>query len=452
MPIVVTTQTPQAPTTDSVSLDGRLRATVMPGTAGVFLRVDYRDVLGDPGYTWPNPFRVTVWRELADGSRAAVRGAEAMHQYGGVMHAYDDEVTFGQQVSYWAEAPTRDGSEIVETGRVAVLTWEPDGGFTSPGVWIKNLENPDFSVPARCIDWSAGSWASRNATADIWGGSSPAVVTDVRKSYNTKMTVLTADEDEYQALLQAVQSSVVYVVGLERHRRRTGYYLVGDIAPTRVGKPNSPYDSWDIALTGMNRPKTNGHSLVVPGRSYRDRRLAYETYNLIPYASQYLRVTANADASFRVFIDSSKRLDVIAGATYRYRARIRLTAAAAARNLRLGINFWDASNTPLTNAYSSSYNTAPGETADLELIATSPTGVKAQPYAYATSGATNDCFDLISASLENTAAPGVELLAPENTGFSGDMTTAGDWNEYSNATGILVPGARRTYAAGTEPY
>lgn len=278
MPIVVSQPVVQVPTSDAQSPDGRIRATVLPGSAGVFIRVDYTSLFGVLGYEWPNPLRLTLYRQTPDGVISPVRGAGSVSQYGGIFHAYDDEVTFGQQVVYWAEAPTLSGDEIVETDKVSVLTWEPSGGFTQPGVWIKNLEEPDLSVPARCLDWSAGSWASRNATADIWGGSAPAVTTDVRKSYNTKMTILTKDEDEYQALLAAIDASVVYIVGLERHRRRTGYYLVGDIAPARVGQASSTYDAWEVSLTGMDRPKSAGHSLSVPGRSYADRRRAYETY------------------------------------------------------------------------------------------------------------------------------------------------------------------------------
>jgi hypothetical protein len=279
MPIVVSQPVAQIPTPDAQSPDGKIRATVLPGSAGVFIRVDYTSMFGVLGYAWPNPFRVTIYRQTPDGVISAVRGAGNISQYGGIFHAYDDEVTFGQQIVYWAEAPTRDGSEIVETDKVSVLTWEPAGGFTQPGVWIKNLEEPDLSVPARCLDWSAGSWASRNATADIWGGSAPAVVTDVRKSYNTKMTILTKDEDEYQALRAAVDASVVYVVGLERHRRRTGYYLVGDISPARVGQASSQYDAWEVALTGMDRPSSAGQSLSVPGRSYADRKRARAAYS-----------------------------------------------------------------------------------------------------------------------------------------------------------------------------
>ncbi|UTN91857.1 hypothetical protein SEA_STUFF_26 [Streptomyces phage Stuff] len=298
MPIVVSQPQAQAPVTDAQAPDGRIRATVVPGTAGVFIRVDYSSMLGQLGYTWPNPFRVTIWRQLPGGQPEPVRGAENISQYGAIFHAYDDEVTFGQQVVYWAEAPTRDGGEIVETDKVVVLTWEPDGGFTSPGVWIKNLENPDLSVPARCVDWSAGSWASRNATADVWGSPEPAVTTDVRKSYNTKMIVLTKDEDEYQALLAAIDASVVYVVGLERHRRRTGYYLVGDIAPTRLGRASSSYDSWDIGLTGMGRPSSSGHSLTVPGKTYADRKRVYTSYqSILDYGED---ITLNLNPSFEV--------------------------------------------------------------------------------------------------------------------------------------------------------
>lgn len=281
MPIVVIPAPPPEPSGDSQTPDGRMRATVMPMTAGVFLRANYTDLLADIGYEWPSPFEVTMYRQTPDGVTTVVRGAYRMQQYGGIFHAYDDEVTFGQLVTYWAEAPLKSGLDTVETGKVTVITWEPDGGFTSPGVWIKNLGNPDLSVPARCQSWNGGSYTSRNATADIWGAEAPAVVTDVRKSFNSSMTVLTKDEDEYQALRAAMDTSVVYIVGLERHRRRTGYYLIGDIAPTRVGRVESSYDSWSIGLTGMDRPAIPGQNLVVPGRSYADRARQYTTYQLV---------------------------------------------------------------------------------------------------------------------------------------------------------------------------
>lgn len=277
MPIAVTAAVPQAESTDSVSPDGFIRATVLPASAGVFIRVDFSSVVTNPAYHWPNPFYITIWREEVDGTQSVVRGAQGVAQYGGIAHAYDDEVRFGQIVSYWAVAEQTTGIDVV-TNRVQVLTWEPDGGFTSPGVWIKNLEDPDLSVPVRCLDWSAGSYASRNAAADVWGGRDPAVVTDVRKSYSTSLTALTADEDEYQGFLSAVGGSVVYIVGLERHRRRTGYYLVGDIAPARIGKADSVYDAWTVALTSLGRPSAAGWSLVVPGRSYADRQRAHGTY------------------------------------------------------------------------------------------------------------------------------------------------------------------------------
>lgn len=281
MPIVVTAVVPQVPSTDAQTADGRFRATQMPASAGVFLKADYSDLLGVVGYNFVSPFTVTFWRTTADGTTSIVRGGISVGQYGAIVHAYDDEVGFGQLVTYWASTPLMDGSTI-ETDKVIVQTWEPDGGFTSPGVWIKNLENPSLSVPARCIDWSTGSWSSRNSTSDIWGSAAPAVVTDVRKSYNTQMVILTKDEDEYQALLAAINASVVYIVGLERHRRRTGYYLVGDVSPSRISKAYSSYDAWTVILTGMERPATAAASLVVPDRSYGDRLRNYGKYSQIP--------------------------------------------------------------------------------------------------------------------------------------------------------------------------
>lgn len=452
MPIVVSTPVVQSPSTDAQSPDGRIRATVMPGTAGVFIRVDYTSLLNALGYDWPNPFRLTIYRETPDGKVTAVRGAANISQYGAIVHAYDDEVIFGQNVVYWAEAPTKSGDEIVETDKVAVRTWEPDGGFTQPGVWIKNLEEPDLSVPARCLDWSAGSWASRNATADIWGGAAPAVTTDVRKSYNTQMTVLTKDEDEYQALLEAVNSSVVYIVGLERHRRRTGYYLIGDIAPVRIGQASSQYDAWTIGLTGMDRPKSAGQSLSVPGRSYADRKRAYETYNLIPYRSSFIRALAlTSTTTTRIAVNSVNTVPISPATNYTLEFTAKLSGAAAARNLYAGMSFWDAGNNPLTSSTGPDVLMAPGSTATVSLTASAATGVKTRPFLTGKNMLVGEHFELIDAKMYLTSdLTKTNILLPEDTGpFTSSM---GHWVDLGNSSPFLTPGYRRIYGAGTEPY
>jgi hypothetical protein len=279
MPIVATSSNPPVPSTDSQTADGRLRATVMPDSAGVFLRADFSDALPLIGYVWPNPFQVTIYKQTEDGTISTVRGAADIAQYGGVFHAYDDEVTFGSIVQYWAVAPQADGEDGILTDRVAVVTWEPDGGFVQPGVWIKNLEDPELSCPARCQDWSAFTYGARNAVADIWGSQYPGVVSDVRKAPSTQLTVLTATEEEYQALLAATSGSVVYIVGLVRHRRRTGYYVLGDVASARIANdPATGYDVWTIPAQTIDNPVSAGQSLTVPGRSYADRQAAYPTF------------------------------------------------------------------------------------------------------------------------------------------------------------------------------
>lgn len=451
MPIVVTSPHDQAPSTDVTSPDGRIRATVMSATAGVFLRVDYTGMLGLLGFDWPNPFRITIWRETPDGVVTAVRGAQNISQYGAIFHAYDDEVNFGQQVVYWAEAPTVDGSQIVETDKISVLTWEPDGGFTSPGVWIKNLENPDLSTPARCIDWSAGSWASRNATADVWGSPQPAVTTDVRKSYNTGMTVLTKDEDEYQALLAAIDASVVYVVGLERHRRRTGYYLIGDIAPSRIGPANSDYDAWTIGLTGMGRPISYGQSLSVPGRSYTDRQAVYAEYDDIPYDVHLIRATAlTTTATTRIGVNALKTVPVAPGVTHTLTMHVKLTAAAS-RALYAGLSLWDASNTQLTSPTGADFTVAPGGTGTIVLTTSTLTGVRTRPFLTGKSMVSGERMELIDATLTSSADPtGANLLLPEDQGPYGD--TVGNWVDLGNTTVFLTPSTRRPYSKGTEPY
>lgn len=279
MPIQIGTPTPPAPVTDAITPDGYLRATVLPDDAGVFLRADFSSVLTDPAYSWPNPFTLTIYRLTLDGEISPVRGAGNIGQYGGIIHAYDDEVPFGQIVRYWAVAFTADGEPGITTSYAAVTTWEPAGGFVSPGVWIKNLEDPVLSCPARVQDWSQFTYGSRNSVADIWGSPFPGVVSDVRKAPSSTITFLTKDEDEYQALLAAASASVVYIVGLAKHRRRTGYYVVGDLGSARIGHdPATGYDTWTVPVQQMGNPATAGQSLTVPGRSYADRRAAYELY------------------------------------------------------------------------------------------------------------------------------------------------------------------------------
>jgi hypothetical protein len=448
MPIVVAGAFPQPRATDALSTDGLIRATVMPETAGVFLKIDFTALLGNTSYTWPNPFRATIWRQLPGGEPEPVRGADSVAQYGGIMHAYDDEVTFGQQVDYWVSAPTRSGDPIITSARVSVRTWEPDGGFNSPGVWIKNLENPDLSVPARCLDWSAGSWASRNATADVWGSPYPAVVTDVRKSYNTQMTVLTKDEDEYQALLAALDASVVYVVGLERHRRRTGYYLVGDIAPTRVGRPSSTYDSWSIPLTGMGRPASAGHSLTVPGRSYGDRRRVYGRYVDVPYVSNHMAVTALAAGTFGAYSDARVVYTTGASITTKITVRVPLTAPAALP-LTPGLSLWQSGGAWIGASSGSPVIVRPGETVTLSHTSANANAGRTRPYVIRDGGSAGETFEIAKVTLALDSAPGTNLM-PAGSGVWTDSLSW--WDEVSNAVARIVPGAHRRYGAGTEPY
>lgn len=281
MPILVAPNAP-APTeaTDAISYSGAIRAVVDASNAGVRIFCDFSSFLvAGFGYSFPNPFRATVYRQTGDGTIVKVRSGDDVISYGGIFHAYDDEPPFGEVVAYWAIPLLADGTPGPTSGTVAVKTWAPAGGYDIPGVWFKCLDNPDISMPVRVQDWSTGTYPSGGKVADILGGKYPAASFDVRKSYSTSMVVLTSSEVEYQQLLSATELDVVQIVGLSKHRRRSGYYLVGDMTPVRIGHADSTFDSWSIQLTQLDRPSTAGQTLVVPGRTFADRRAAYPFFS-----------------------------------------------------------------------------------------------------------------------------------------------------------------------------
>lgn len=298
MPIVVSGIVEQTPATDATSPDGLIRAQVVEAYAGVFLTVDYSDLIADPGYNWANPFCGTIYRvDTLTNEKVVVRGADRRTQYGGIFYAYDDEVEFGKVYTYYVEGYDQHGALARRSYGVSVLTWEPPGGYVLPGVWIKSLDDPSLSMPVRVRSWKSGTYASRTSTATVLDSPYMAANQGVRSAYETSMTVLTADEDEYQQLLELSQYGTVYIVGLSKHRRRTGYYLLGDLSPSRVTDfVNSPYDAWDISnVVQQPRPVTTGQQgPVYPWRNLADRLAEFPTFNDVP-AGRLLRDGALPD-------------------------------------------------------------------------------------------------------------------------------------------------------------
>jgi hypothetical protein len=280
MPIVVSPGVPP-PTdaVDSTSYSGAMRAVVDPDHAGVRLIADFSVAASWTGYTFGAPFTATIYRITQDGEIVIVRSGDAAKSFSKVIYAYDDEVPLGEVVGYWAIPVLVDGTDGPTSGVAAVKTYEPAGGFEEPGVYIKCLADPDLSMPIRIQDWTTGTYTSGATAAAMLGSPFPAINADVRKAYTSQMTILTASEDEFQAFLAACALNTAYIVGLTRHRRRTGYYLLGDISPTRQGAVHSPYDAWTVVLTQMARPDTTNQSNVTPGHSFKDRLAQYPFFS-----------------------------------------------------------------------------------------------------------------------------------------------------------------------------
>src|ERR1044072_9081640 len=126
MPIVVVNPVEPVPSTDSTSPDGLIRARVLEQYAGVHITVDYTSLFVDPGLSFPSPFRATVFRTDQSGNnKVIVRGCDKREQGGGKFYAYDDEVSFGNTYTYFAEAYTTDGQLIRRSYGAAVIPWAP---------------------------------------------------------------------------------------------------------------------------------------------------------------------------------------------------------------------------------------------------------------------------------------------------------------------------------------
>ncbi len=279
MPISVAGSFPQEPSTDSTTPDGFLRARILEDYAGVHLTVDYRSILTDPGYAWPNPFRATIFRVDEDGNTVIVRTADYRHQGGGVFFAYDDEVSFGKVYTYYVEAYGYKHALLRRSVGTSVLTWSPKGGDTIPGVWIKSLDNPELSLPVRVKDWSQWTFAARSVVSDVINSPYSAINMRTRGAGTSALQVLTKNEDEYKAFLEVTKYGVVFIASLNRAWQRDGYYVMDDISPTRPTEFNTNYDYWAVALRVVERPQTsNQNSLSVPWGNLDDAKRLYPTY------------------------------------------------------------------------------------------------------------------------------------------------------------------------------
>jgi hypothetical protein len=279
MPIAVAGIVIPPPILDVTSIDGLIRARVIPAYAGVYLNVDFRSLLTNPAYDWYNPFKGTIYRRDSEGNVVIVRGADQRTQYGGVFSVFDDEVKFGEVYTYWVDGYQRDGT-VHSSYTASVRTWAPDGGYDMPGVWFKSLDDISKSQPVRVISWKGGNYEANFAQSKILNSRFAGINTRVRSAFTTSMTILTDGEEEYEAFLDMAASGIVFVVGLSKHRRRTGYYVLGDIAPTRIGETvHSSYDAWTVEMIEQDRPGTQGQNgPVLPWRNLADRLYEYPRF------------------------------------------------------------------------------------------------------------------------------------------------------------------------------
>lgn len=280
MPITVVNPVAPVIGTDSTSPDGLIRARVLEDFAGVHISVDYTSLFGDPGYEFPNPFNATVYRtDLEGNNKVIVRSCDHREQGGGKYFGYDDEVSFGQIYTYFAEAYDANGALIRRSYGVAVQTWKPAGGDDIPGVWIKSLESPELSIPVRVKDWSSWTFTARNTVAELLNSPYAAINARPRSAGTSSLQVLTKNQKEYEEFLAVAGSSVVFIASLNRAWQRDGYYLLEDIAPTRPTEFNTDYDYWGVSLRAVARPVTdNQNSPSVPWGSFKDAKQAFATY------------------------------------------------------------------------------------------------------------------------------------------------------------------------------
>lgn len=211
---------------------GRIRVEAIGFPAGTIRAVVYSRPAGS-----------SVWTQVR-GGKVAVSG-------GRMARPVDDyEYTAGVPMTYkivGLSSPEGAADVVTATAQV-VRSGDP------AHAWIKFIAAPHLNRKIKLTGWSPISRASRNATYDVKGRTTPVVVTDVHSSRQVEIQVRTADIEETDRLDAALQQGyAIFLHTCSGTALPSMYAAVGQyewVSPT----PRSKAGQWRIPLTEVAAP------------------------------------------------------------------------------------------------------------------------------------------------------------------------------------------------------
>ncbi|MER7623955.1 hypothetical protein [Streptomyces sp. NPDC126503] len=269
MPIIITSgDIPPDPPVESVSPDGILTVRRDDTWAGVYLIADYASD--------PDVARVRFVRAGADAVEVPVRGGDLAWAPGGMAVAYDHEAPLGVSSSWYAYPVGWDGTVGARSDGAAVTPPEP---AAPRDVWLKSLVDPALSMRVVVLAWPTMEYAERQERFDVLSAASPVMRVDSWSLATSTVTLETATLAEREQLLALLQSGTTLLAQTRgEYGRPDAYWVPGKITESMPGPAYDPHRTWEVTVTGVDRPATVDARLRVPGRSYDDSAALWPTY------------------------------------------------------------------------------------------------------------------------------------------------------------------------------
>lgn len=214
---------------------------------------------------------ITIWRQLADGTRTLVRGSAGLIQSqqltGAEMIVEDYEAPLGVPFFYYTETRDSGGSLIEQRTSVSVSLDASDPNYC----WLKNPALPSRNMKVLVAKGPSWQRSVEQAAYQVRGRRNPVILTDVRSGYEGTLEVFTQSDSERTALNALLDPGTVLLwqsapgLGVS-----DTYVMVGQTTETRSDGPaDDPWRTWTLPLTQTDMPTTVGVSGSA-GRTWRD--------------------------------------------------------------------------------------------------------------------------------------------------------------------------------------
>ncbi|WP_331445871.1 hypothetical protein [Streptomyces xanthochromogenes] len=214
---------------------------------------------------------ITIWRQLADGTRTLVRGSAGLIQgqliTGAELVIEDYEAPLGTPFFYYVETRDSTGALIEQRTSVSVSLDASDPDYC----WLKDPSLPSRNL--RLLVSKGPSWqrSVEQSAYRIRGRRNPVILTDVRAGYEGTLEIYTQSDDERDALNALLDTGSVLLWQAAPGLGVTDtYVMVGQTAEARGDAPaDDPWRTWTLPLTQTDMPITVGVSGSA-GRTWQD--------------------------------------------------------------------------------------------------------------------------------------------------------------------------------------